>query len=59
MPSIPMLMTPTRSDHKAARPASRIGTVSRNAAPMVPDDVRLSKPVHMRVSDSRLSRTRA
>ena len=28
-----------------------IGTVRRNAAPMVPDEVRLSKPVHSRVTD--------
>jgi len=49
MPSMPMLSTPQRSAHSAARPASRIGTVSRRAVPIVPDEVNGSSSVHKRV----------
>ena len=46
-----MFKIPTRSAQRPARPASKIGTVRRNVAPMVPDDVRSSKPVQVRTTD--------
>ena len=56
MPSMPMLTMPARSAHRPARPASRMGVVTRSVVSNVPDDVRSVASVMTRVSDSSTSR---